>query len=97
MHGYHWYDLIGNVGVFMILIAYFMLQLNRINNHNLTFSLMNFGGAFLILVSLYFDFNLSAFLIEFFWLLISLYGIFRWSRTSSNKNGMSNTKRTVSP
>jgi hypothetical protein len=96
MQEYHWYDLIGNVGVFMILIAYCMLQLNRINNHDLIFSLMNLGGAFLILVSLYFDFNLSAFFIEFFWFLISLYGIFRWSRTSSHKSGMSNTKKTVS-
>ena len=95
MQGYHWYDFIGNIGVFMILSAYFMLQLNRIDNRALTFSLMNFSGAFLILVSLYFDFNLSAFVIEFFWLFISLYGIYRWLRTSSNKNDRSNAKETV--
>lgn len=70
----------------MILIAYFMLQLNRINNHSLTFSLMNFCGAFLILISLYFDFNLSAFVIEFFWLLISLFGIYRRLRTHPDKD-----------
>ena len=86
MHGYQWYDFIGNIGVFMILIAYFMLQLNRINNHSLTFSLMNACGAFLILVSLYFDFNLSAFVIEFCWLLISLYCIYRRIRTHFSKN-----------
>jgi len=85
MHGYQWYDFIGNIGVFMILIAYFMLQVNRINNHSLTFSLMNFCGALLILVSLYFDFNLSAFVIELFWLLISLYGMCKWVRTHSRK------------
>ena len=83
MHGYHWYDLLGNIGVFMILIAYFMLQLNRINNRSLTYSLTNLGGAFLILVSLYFDFNLSAFIIEFFWLLISLYGIYKYLKKPS--------------
>lgn len=77
MHGYYWYDFLGNVGVFLILFAYFMLQLNRINNQSLTFSLMNFCGAFLILVSLYFDFNLSAFVVEFFWLIISMYGIYK--------------------
>lgn len=95
MQGYHWYDFIGNIGVFLILSAYFMLQLNRIDNRALTFSLMNFGGAFLILVSLYFDFNLSAFIIEFFWLLISSYGIYRWLRTSSNKNDRSSAKEAV--
>ncbi len=75
MHGYYWYDFIGNVGVFLILLAYLMLQLNRLNNHSLSYSLMNLCGAFMILVSLYFDFNLSAFIIEFFWLLISAIGI----------------------
>ena len=78
MNGYYWYDFIGNIGVFMILLAYFLLQLNRIDNHSLSFSLMNFCGAFMILVSLYFDFNLSAFVIEFFWLLISMYGIYKY-------------------
>ena len=95
MQGYYWYDFIGNIGVFMILTAYFMLQLNRIDSRTLIFSLMNFSGAFLILVSLYFDFNLSAFIIEFFWLLISLYGIYRWLRTSSNKNKKNHAQEAV--
>lgn len=95
MQDYHWYDFIGNIGVLMILIAYFMLQLNRIDNRALTFSFMNFSGAFLILVSLYFDFNLSAFIIEFFWLLISLYGIYRWLRTTSKENNRSKAKEAV--
>ncbi|MCW8860729.1 MAG: hypothetical protein OQK50_06155 [Deltaproteobacteria bacterium] len=72
---YHWYDFVGNVGVLSILLAYFLLQLNKISHSELTFSLMNFFGALLILISLYFEFNLSAFLIEFFWLLISAIGI----------------------
>lgn len=93
MHQYYWYDFIGNIGVFLILLAYFMLQVNRIDNQSLTFSIMNFSGALLILVSLYFDFNLSAFVIEFFWFLISLYGIYKWRRTHSNRNGAANTKK----
>ena len=72
---YHWYDFVGNVGVLSILLAYFLLQLNKISHSELTFSLMNFFGALLIIISLYFEFNLSAFLIEFFWLLISAIGI----------------------
>ena len=91
MNGYHLYDLVGNIGVFMILIAYFLLQFNRINNQSLSYNLMNLGGAFLVLVSLYFDFNLSAFVIEFFWLLISLYGTYKWLRIHSIKNVSSNT------
>lgn len=90
MHGYYWYDFIGNVGVFMILLAYFMLQLNRMSNRSLKFSLMNFFGSFMILVSLYFDFNLSAFVIEFFWLLISMYGMYNYVRTRAGASVVRN-------
>ena len=45
----------------------------------------DFVGALLIIISLCFEFNLSAFLIEFFWLLISAIGIrkFLVNRSSS--------------
>lgn len=68
-------DFLGNVGVALILLAYLALQLEKVSATSLAYGGMNAVGAALILVSLYFDFNLSAFLIEFFWLLISLYGI----------------------
>jgi len=41
---------------------------------------LNAVGAALIAVSLLVDFNLSAFLIEVFWVAISLIGIQRWWR-----------------
>jgi len=78
--GYTWYDFLGNVGVFLLLVAYLLLQLNKINSNQISYSLMNAVGAALILVSLVFEFNLSAFAIEFFWLLISLVGIVDYYR-----------------
>ena len=74
---YQWYDLIGNIGVFLILITYLLLQLNKINNKTIKYSLLNAIGACAILFSLYFKFNLSAFIIELFWLLISLIGVIK--------------------
>lgn len=79
--GYTWYDFLGNIGVFLLLAAYLLLQLNKISSQQLSYSLMNAVGAALIIVSLIFDFNLSAFAIEFFWLLISLVGIVNYFRT----------------
>jgi hypothetical protein len=38
---------------------------------------LNAVGAFLVMVSLLFDFNLAAFLMEAFWFLISLFGLLR--------------------
>lgn len=72
---YHWYDFAGNIGVFLILLAYLLLQLGKCTSLSIRFNLLNILGAGLILLSLCFDFNLSAFIIEFFWLLISLGGI----------------------
>ena len=72
---YQWYDLLGNVGVAMILASYLLLQLGKLQPQELRYSILNASGAALILCSLTFDFNMSAFLIEFFWLLISLIGI----------------------
>ena len=70
------HDVIGAIGVTMIIAAYFALQAGRLKT-GLPYSLLNGVGAAMILYSLIFDFNLAAFLVEFFWLAISLYGIYR--------------------
>ncbi|MCW8925177.1 MAG: hypothetical protein OQJ84_02890 [Xanthomonadales bacterium] len=71
---YAWHDLVGNLGVFLIVGSYFWMQLGRISGQSLVYSLVNAAGAAFILVSLYFNFNLSAAVIELFWLAISLMG-----------------------
>jgi len=73
-------DLIGNVGVVMLMIAYLMLQLNKLHSDGLAYSLLNLFGAGLIILSLLVNFNLSAFLMEVFWVLISFVGIYRYFR-----------------
>tara|TARA_R110002072_G_scaffold1369_6_gene11246 strand:- start:2186 stop:2458 length:273 start_codon:yes stop_codon:yes gene_type:complete len=80
---YHWSDFVGNLGVFLVLLSYFLLQLEKIDAQGIRYSLMNGVGAVLICVSLYFSFNLSSFIIEVCWLAISLYGIYRYLRKSS--------------
>ena len=74
---YQWFDFVGNIGVFLILLAYMLLQLEKIDSKSLNFSLMNAAGDAFVIVSLLYKFNLSAFVIEAFWLAISLVGIFR--------------------
>ena len=72
------FDLAGFVGVLLIVIAYLLLQLEKLPSSSLSFSLLNATGSLLIALSLFFKFNLSAFLIEVFWFLISLIGLARW-------------------
>ena len=88
---YGWHDLLGNIGVVLILATYLLLQLEKLSATSLLYSATNGLGALLILVSLIYEFNLSAFIIEAFWLLISIYGLVRYfsrnrSRLAAKQN-----------
>jgi paired small multidrug resistance pump len=72
-----WYDWAGLLGVALILLAYFLLQAGRMRGDALAHQLLNAAGASLVLVSLLYAFNLSAFLMELAWLAVSIYGIVR--------------------
>src|SRR6185503_7039605 len=54
----------GLFGVVLILLAYFLLQAGRMRGDALTYQLMNAFGAFALLISLLYAFNLSAFVME---------------------------------
>lgn len=70
-----WYDILGTVGVAIIILTYVLLQIERVRSDQLAYSLLNAVGATLILISLWYSFNFPSFVVEFFWLLISLFGI----------------------
>jgi hypothetical protein len=74
---YHHYDFIGNLGVALILGSYLLVQLRRLPATGLANVSANGVGAACVLYSLFFDFNLSAFIIEAVWLVISLVGLVR--------------------
>ena len=76
------HDIIGTVGVFLILAMYLLLQLGRIHADQPGYGLVNALGAGLILISLAHDFNWSAFLMEACWIAISLTGVVRSWRGS---------------
>lgn len=79
-------DFVGNVGVIVLMITYLMLQLNKLRSDGLAYSVLNAVGASFIVVSLVYDFNLSALLMEVFWVLISFVGIFRYFRLKQIKS-----------
>ena len=74
-------DVTGVLGAATIVSAYFLLQIGRLESNSMSYSVANAAGASAILFSLFYDFNLSAFAIESFWLAISLYGVFRAVRS----------------
>jgi hypothetical protein len=72
-------DFLGIIGG-IIVVTYLFLQLGKLRSDALAYSLMNAIGASLIVVSLLVNFNLSALLMEVFWVLISLLGVYRYFR-----------------
>ena len=70
-------DALGVVGVLCILIAYAGATAKKLDPAQAPALLLNLTGALLILVSLYFDFNLSAVLMEGAWALVAVYGLFQ--------------------
>ncbi len=74
---YHWYDFCGNLGVVLMLFAFFQLQAEKISSQDVQYLLLNAVGAILVVISLFYEFNLSAFVIESCWVLISVYGLVR--------------------
>ena len=83
---YHFYDFVGNVGVALILGSYLLVQLRKLDATGMAYTVSNGLGALLVLYSLLFDFNLSAFIIESVWVLISLVGIVRYWQERKAKN-----------
>lgn len=67
-------NVVGLVGVALVVITYLLLQLGRVRVEQLRYSLLNAIASVLVLVSLTAHWNLSSVVIEGFWLLISLYG-----------------------
>ncbi|MGE0485706.1 MAG: hypothetical protein AB7Q81_16290 [Gammaproteobacteria bacterium] len=71
------YDIIGGIGVTLVLVTYGALQSGRMAADGLLYSVLNLAGAVFIGYSLLFAFNLASFTIEVFWACASAYGIWR--------------------
>tara|TARA_R110002072_G_scaffold134539_2_gene275380 strand:- start:76 stop:300 length:225 start_codon:yes stop_codon:yes gene_type:complete len=65
-------------GTALVVLAYSLLQLERLDPKGLSYNLINLAGAGLLLISLTYTFNLASFVIEIFWIAASLLGLWKW-------------------
>ena len=73
-------DAIGMLGTLLVLVAYYLLQLEYTDPRGIAYNMINLLGAALLLVSLYFNFNLASVVMEVFWIGASLIGLWKYWR-----------------
>ncbi len=71
-------DIIGMAGTFLVVLAFFLIQLEKIDPKGIQYNLYNLIGAILLLISLCINFNLASFVIEIFWISASIVGIYKY-------------------
>jgi predicted membrane protein len=76
-------DIIGMFGTFAIVLAYFLIQLDKMDPKGVQYNVLNLVGAILLLISLCINFNLASFVIELFWIAASLVGLVRYYKKSN--------------
>lgn len=71
-------DLIGFIGVALLIGTYALLQFDRIDPKGFWYSFNNMMVAILVTVSLVYTPNLASIVIEFFWFIISVFGLWKF-------------------
>ena len=73
-------DIIGLCGVALLITTYGLLQFDQIDPKGFWYSFNNMCVAILVTVSLIYNFNLASMVIELFWFLLSVYGLWKWRK-----------------
>lgn len=77
-------NVVGISGVCLILTGYYLINTSRVTSQHLSYLCLNFFGAWLILFSLFFHWNLASVMIELAWILISLIGFYRLTKKTAS-------------
>ncbi len=72
--------IVGLLGMSCIVIAYYLIERGKLDRGDARYYVLNLAGAALLEVSLLINFNLGSFVIEIFWIAISIVGLLRIQR-----------------
>ena len=78
------YQVIGFIGMLFIVYAYLLLQIKKYTITSFSYQFLNLIGAILLLISLFVHFNLGSFIIEVFWIIITLFGMYKNLKEKKN-------------
>ena len=83
-YAYTWSDFVGNIGVILIIIAFYLNVAEKIKSTDRSYNLLNLIGSILLLTSLIYKPNLSNIIIEIIWGGISLIGLYKYYSQKKN-------------
>lgn len=85
-------SIIGWLGVVLCSLAFLLLNLKVLKVDNLLYQLLNvFGGTGLVISAFYFA-DAPNLAVNLVWVLIALFGVIRYARQLSKRNGRSSMK-----
>lgn len=71
-------QVLGFLGMICIVLAYYKVTSPKgWSADSVKFNVVNLVGAVLLIISLFFHFNLGSFLIEIFWIIIAVRALYR--------------------
>lgn len=79
-------DVIGLIGVALLIVTYGLLQLDKIDPKGFWYSFNNLLVAIIVTISLIVKMNPASMVIEVFWFLISAYGIYMYFKRKQIEN-----------
>jgi len=83
-YAYTWSDFVGNIGVILIIVAFYLNVSEKIRSTDRSYNLLNLIGSILLLTSLIYKPNLSNIIIEIIWGGISLIGLYKYYSQKKN-------------
>jgi len=83
-YSYTWSDFVGNIGVILIIVAFYLNVSEKIKSTDRSYNFLNLIGSILLLTSLIYKPNLSNIIIEIIWGGISLIGLYKYYSQKKN-------------
>jgi predicted membrane protein len=83
LFGLDTFQWIGFFGMGCVVLAYFLLHADKAHKEDVHYQWLNLIGAILLIISLFVHFNLGSFLIEVFWISITIYGMAKSRKKAS--------------
>ena len=81
-YSYNLFDLIGNIGAIVLVSTHYTLTAQKIDSKGFIYSAANLLAAILLTISLVDKPNISSLVIQIFWSLTSIYGIYQYLKLS---------------